>query len=172
MEISSSCLWVSPSSAKARWLREIARSSADLVVLHHYCEDVVPIVAFAVGGGPPVAVLNHADHHFWLGSTVADAVINQREIGKDLSERRRFARRNVVLPIPLEEPPGRLPRTEARRLLGIPDDQVVLLSSGAPYKYIPCDGKNFFETASKILDRNPTAHLYLLGVARRRRQAP
>ena len=156
-----------PLSAQARWLREFARSSADLVVLHHYREDVVPIVAFAAGGGPPVAVLNHADHLFWLGSTVADAVINQREVGRDLSERRRFTKRNVVLPIPLEEPPGRPPRTEARRLLGIPDDQVVLLSVGTPLKYIPSDGKNFFETASKILNRNPTAHLYLLGVARR-----
>lgn len=152
--------------AKARWLREVARSSADLVVLHHSAGDVVPILAFAVGGGPPVAVLNHADHLFWLGSTVADSVINQREIGRELSERRRFTRRNLVLPIPLEEPPGRLPRAEARRLLGIPDDQVVLLSMGTPYKYIPSDDKNFFETASEILNRNPTAHLYLLGVAR------
>ena len=155
-----------PLSAKARWLQEIARSSADLVVLHHYSHDVVPILAFAVGGGPPVAVLNHADHLFWLGSTVADSVINQREIGRDLSEQRRFTRRNVVLPIPLEEPPGRLPRTEAKRLLGIPDDQVVLLSVGRSPKYIPSNGRNFFETASKILDRNTTAHIYLLGVAR------
>jgi glycosyltransferase involved in cell wall biosynthesis len=155
-----------PPSAKAKWLREIAQSSSDLVVLHHHPDDVVPIVAFAVGGGPPVAVLNHADHIFWLGSTVADSVINLREIGRDLSERRRFTRRNVVLPIPLEEPPSRFPRTEVRRLLGIPDDQVVLLSTGTPYKYIPSDGKNFFETASKILDRNTTAHIYLLGVTR------
>src|SRR5262249_42167593 len=128
-----------PPPAKARWLREIARSSADLVVLHHFWDDVVPILAFAVEGGAPVAGLTHTDQLFWLGSTVADSVVNQRGIGKDLSERRRFTKRNLVLLIPLEEPPGRLPRAVARGRLGIPDDQVVLLSTGSHYKYIPRD---------------------------------
>ena len=57
---------------KAYWLREIARQSADLVVLHHGAFDTIPSVAFSVRDCPPVTVLNHADHQFWLGSSVAD----------------------------------------------------------------------------------------------------
>src|SRR5262249_29331493 len=66
--------------SRAAWLRAAA-ASFDLVVLHHFAMDIVPTVAFAVPGGPPVAVLNHADHQFWLGSSVADVVINLRTAG-------------------------------------------------------------------------------------------
>ena len=64
---------------------------------------MAPVLAFADKRCPPVALLNHADHIFWLGSTISDLIINQRDIGKVLSEERRFARHNTVLPIPLME---------------------------------------------------------------------
>ena len=148
---------------KALLLRELSHGGADLVVLHHFGYDVVPIVAFAVDGGPPVALLNQGDHVFWLGSSVADTVISLRTAGAEHAAERRFSARNVVLPIPLAQPPGPAPREEARRALGIPGDQVVLLSVGRPEKYRPSGRYDFVATAGRILERNAAAHLYVVG---------
>ena len=150
---------------KAQWLREIARRNADLVVLHHNASDVVPTVAFAVTDCPPVALLNHADHVFWLGSTVADLVINLRTAGSVHTAMRRFVSTNTVLPIPLADHQGRVSRQDARQALGVPEEHVVLLSVGRPEKYQPRGPYDFVETARKILDRQPTTHLYVVGVS-------
>jgi len=148
---------------KAHWLRELARRSADLVVLHHNAYDVVPTVAFAVHECPPVAVLNHADHQFWLSSTVADMVINLRMAASKHTAERRFLSCNTLLPIPLSYPAREISRLDARRALGIDEDQVVLLSIGREIKYRPCGPYDFVDTANKILDRHPSTHLYVVG---------
>lgn len=148
---------------KAKCLRTTARRDADLVVLHHCGFDMVPTVAFAVPDCPPVAVLNHADHLFWLGSSVSDMVINLRTAGSIHTAERRSVSYNTVLPIPLVDPAAKVSRHDARRALGIPDDQVLLLSVGRAEKYRPCGPHDFVATAWKILDRQPRAHLYVVG---------
>ena len=152
----------SPLLQRAWWLRGIARKSADLVVLHHGGADAVATAAFATDGGPPVAVLNHADHVFWLGSAVADTVINLRSAAIDHSIARRFVPHSSTLPIPLLAPDETSP-AGARRMLGIGEDQVVLLSVGRDIKYRPCGSFDFTATARKVLDRHPRAHLYVVG---------
>lgn len=152
------------SLAAARELRALARSVADAVVLHHSCYDVIPVAAFAQPGGPPVAVLNHADHVFWLGCGIADLVINQREAGRQLGEERRLAQRHTVLPIPLGPPAPPVPGGAARRELGIPDDALVLLSVGRGEKYRPAGPHDFFRTAGTILAALPRAHLFIVGL--------
>jgi glycosyltransferase involved in cell wall biosynthesis len=152
-------------SAKALWLRAVARSGFSLVVLHHFPDDVTPTVAFAGEDCPPVALLNHTDHHFWLGSTAADVVVNLRGVGQALSEERRFTRANAVLPIPLTDPLLEQSRAAARAALGIPADRMMLLSVGRAEKYTPTETHNFYATAAKILDQHPEASLYLLGVS-------
>jgi glycosyltransferase involved in cell wall biosynthesis len=148
---------------KALHLRRLAHQHADLVVLHHDCCDVVPTVAFAVEGGPPVAIVDHADHLFWLGSSVADTVIALRSAGARHGAQRRHAPRNALLPIPLV-PSQQTSRAQARSRLGIPPDQTVLLSVGRALKYRPCGAHDFVATANAILERNPSAHLYVVGV--------
>src|SRR5437016_4559302 len=93
-----------PLLSKALWTREVWQSGADLVVLHIHQHDVVPVIAFAVDEGPPVALLNHADHVFFLGISVSDCIINLRPIGEQWTRGRRYASRNTVLPIPLTVP--------------------------------------------------------------------
>jgi glycosyltransferase involved in cell wall biosynthesis len=148
---------------RAAWLRDAARRTADLVVLHHGAFDVVPTVAFAEPDCPPVVLLNHADHLFWLGSSVSDLVINLRTAGCEHTATRRFVSSNAVLPIPLAGTVTRVSRRRARRALGIPDDQTVLLSIGRAEKYRPCGPYDFVSTAGKILNCQPGAHLYVVG---------
>jgi len=148
---------------KARWLRETAKRIADLVVLHHCPFDVVPTVAFAIRECPPVAILNHADHLFWLGSSVADIVINLRTAGSEHTAECRFVEHNTVIPIPLAEPAKQTSRKQARQMLGIPEDQCMLLSVGREEKYRPCGAYDFVATVNKILDHQSAAHLYVVG---------
>lgn len=149
---------------KARALRAIAKRTADLIVLHHTCNDVVPIVALARKDIAPVALVNDCDQAFWLGCSVADLVVNQREAGARLSRERRSARRNAVLPIPLLESAPGVSRDEARRGLEIPADALMLLTVGRAIKYRPSGSHDFFRTVRRVLDAEPRAHLYVVGL--------
>lgn len=153
-----------PLMDKARRLRRIAQSGYDFVILHHHPDDVVPLVAFAVEDCPPVAIMNHADHVFWLGASVADAVIDFRDYGARLSRERRGAQRSLMLPLPLDTPAPGLNRDEARSRLGIADSEVMLLSIAAAYKYAPTKKYDFFRTMHRVLTDNPAARLYVIGV--------
>ena len=149
---------------KAAWARQFIREAADLAILHIGQDDVATILALAEPGGPPVALVNQAAHVFWLGSGVADGIINLREPDSPISRERRFMRHDFQLPIPLDGASTRPSRTQARQRLGIPQDQLVLLSVGRGVKYLSSDALDFFRAANRILQRNPQAHLYLVGV--------
>lgn len=148
--------------AGAGELRGLAEEIADLVVIHHHGYDVVPVIAFARQDGPPVTILNHSDHTFWLGSSICDLVINQREASGRLSGRR-FSRRDILLPIPLREPsPERM--KDARQRLGIPTGDTILLAIGRATKFRPIPQQNFFRTAHRLLAACPSAHLVVVGI--------
>ena len=149
---------------RAHRLREIVQANVDMVMLHHHPSDVVPILAFAVAWCPPVAIVDQAAHLFWLGSSVADVVIDDTPTAKWLSENRRFIPRSLHLPMPLDTQSPRMTREQARAQLRLPEDQVMLLSVGSAYKYIPTDTHNFYRAAGMVLSKNPEAHLYIVGV--------
>lgn len=152
---------------RARRLREIAWQEADVVVLHVHMWDVVPVIAFGVPGGPPVLLLNHADHTFWVGATVADSVINLRRSGQEVTEKWRGVDRHAYLPIPLPMPIGydpHLGRT-IRAELGIPEQTTVFLTVGSHHKYITIGEVNFIDTACRLLKKVPDAYLIAVGPA-------
>ena len=84
-------------------LRALARDTASLVVLHTHGEDVVPAIAFGAAGGPPVTLVDHSAHSFWVGVSAVDLVLNCR--GSTLERRwtlhHRGAARCATVPIPL-----------------------------------------------------------------------
>jgi glycosyltransferase involved in cell wall biosynthesis len=153
-----------PVLLRAWWLRQAAQY-ADLVILHHFGYDVTPVIALGVAEGPPVALVNHADHLFWLGSSVADLIIQQRGLSRVLGPERRCYRRDALVPIPLSPPLPTPSRAEARKSLGIPENQTVLVSVGRATKYVPTSQHHFVRAITHLLDRCPAAHLYLLGVS-------
>ncbi|BAZ68248.1 MAG: glycosyltransferase [Pelatocladus maniniholoensis HA4357-MV3] len=151
--------------SRAKQLRQIA-ASADLVVLHTSCEDVIPIIAFAnKEQSPPIILLNHADHFFWLGVSISDIVANLRESGMYLSQERRGveAKRNVILPIILPPIHRTLTRIEAKNKLGIDENNILLLSIARSLKYRSMDGVNFAEAHIPLLERHKQAILVVIG---------
>ncbi len=164
------CIVLRPSSPmleRAGELRRYAWQHADLVVLHTHPDDVVPTVAFGVEGGPPVALMNHADHVFWGGCSVADLVLDIRPSGHDWTKSKRGVSRAMILPLPLTDVPaesiGDSGRDELRRQLGIPKEAVMLLSVGSRLKYEPVAGLDFIKTAREIIQQVENAWLVAVG---------
>jgi hypothetical protein len=141
---------------RAAALRALAAAEADVVVLHTHMWDVLPAVAFGVAGGPPVLLMNHADHAFWIGASVADLVVDFRDSGAALTARLRAARAGALLPLPLEDggavPPDRQPAAAALGDASILTRDCVLLTVGRASKYQPYGDLDFPAAALRILD--------------------
>jgi glycosyltransferase involved in cell wall biosynthesis len=151
--------------ARAQSLRRLG-SSTDHVILHAHPHDVVPLIAFAVKEGrPPLTILNHTDHVFWLGVSVADQVAQIRNSGQKLSEERRGLPESqcVLLPIPVEIKQESRRRAEAKRDLGISEDTVILLSVASPYKYRTFRGEHFADVLLPVLQKHGNSRLLVVG---------
>ncbi|MEA5503144.1 glycosyltransferase [Halotia wernerae UHCC 0503] len=153
----------------AKRLREIA-AETDLVVLHIHNYDVIPIIAFAnKEQSPPVVLLDHADHVFWVGAGISDVVANLRESGMHLAQKRRGieAERNVLLPTILEPIHRLLNRTEAKQKLGLAEDSVVLLSIARALKYKTISGISYADAHVQLLKKYEKATLLVVGAGNR-----
>lgn len=150
---------------KAEELRATA-VAVDVVVLHIHPDDIVPAVAFGSSGGPPVLLLNHADHIFWVGANVCDAIINIRSSGEICCRRFRGHDLSFTLPVPLPPPTARQGDAiggSLRGELGIPAGSPVFLTIGREFKYRAMKGMNFHEAATRLLTRLPNAWLLAVG---------
>ena len=150
----------------ARSLREFAWTHADYVVLHTHMWDVLPSLAFGIPGGAPVFLLNHADHLFWTGGSIADLVLQLRPEGTLLAEKYRGIERNYQLNIPLPEKhlgPDNADGLSPRERLEIPSDARVFLTIGRAAKYEPREGIDFISCAKDLLQQVPGSYLIAVG---------
>ncbi len=160
-----------PFLKRAADLRAYARQNADVVVLHTHADEILATVAFGVEGGPPVLLLNHADHAFWVGCSVADMVLDIRTSGQIWTKQVRGVERTSILPIPLLENKGAREqentnserKSAARRTLGIPETANVLLTVGSEFKYRPLPGLDFLSTVRKIIEKEDNTFLIAVG---------
>ncbi|WP_353475867.1 hypothetical protein PVT71_23085 (plasmid) [Salipiger sp. H15] len=139
---------------------------ADLVVLHTNSMDIIPFIALGgMASPPPVILLNHSDHMFWLGRNVATSVVNTRRSGQALNLRRRgiAPARNLLLPLCLERIDRVATREEAKRALGLAPDSVLLLSIARGTKYRAFGTRSYPDLLRTTLRRNPSARLTVIG---------
>ena len=133
-------------------------------VLHHHPWDPVPSLSFSEESGPPVLLLNHADHVFGLGSSVIDMALNLRGLSEHMTHRFRGIERNFLLPAPLPTIcAGPSDRLAARRDLAIPASTTVLLTVGTGGKYSPMENLDFPATALQLVRRMRNALLIAVG---------
>jgi hypothetical protein len=137
---------------------------ADFVVLHTHPSDIVPLLALS-HIGVPVIIVNHADHVFWLGSSLAWVVANIRDSGLELSFKRRDVpvERNVIVPIPLQFTERQWTRDRAKQQLGLPKDCVVLLSIASAYKFAAIENLDFLRLTGKVLEQHPNVVVLVVG---------
>jgi glycosyltransferase involved in cell wall biosynthesis len=151
--------------SRAKQLRKIAALS-DIVILHTICDSPIATIAFANREqSPPIIYVNHADERFWTGVSVSDVVANLRESGMRLSQTRRGVepKRNLLLPTILESSNRVLSRLEAKKQLGIDENDVLLLSIARGVKYKTSDGSNFAAAHVELLKQYPQAILIVVG---------
>jgi hypothetical protein len=152
---------------RAAALRRLARDTADVVVLHTHEEDVVPSLAFAAPGGPPVLLINHADHTFWVGLAVSDMIVDIRDSGLALSTSFRGARGSALLPVPLEDR-GPAPRDRSVAAARMSDPSplnraLVLLTVGRSHKFLPQARLDFPACGMRIVDALGDCALIVVG---------
>ena len=151
--------------SSAKELRKIAEK-ADLVVLHIYSQDVIPMIAFTnQQESPPIIYINLGDHLFWLGMGISNVIANLSEASMRLSQERRGVeeKRNLLLPIILEPSQRLLSRSEAKQQIGIPQDCVLIVSIARSVKYRTIDGIIFADTHIPLLKKYKQAILLIVG---------
>jgi hypothetical protein len=108
--------------------------------------------------------MNHADHAFWLGVGVADAVADFRPSGAAVTTGRRgvAAERSRPLPVPLPviPPPD---RRAARGRMRLDEARPLLASVAAAYKFAPVLDPTFPQLAAHALQAVPGAAFAVLG---------
>ncbi|MEQ1781156.1 MAG: glycosyl transferase family 1 [Hyphomonadaceae bacterium] len=156
-------------TAWAEELRELARRH-DAVVLSIYGQDPVAIMAFAEPNKlPPIMYLNHGDHLFWLGASIADVVMNMREEAQTLSIARRTIepKRNIVVPTMVSPAVRTRSREDAKRELGMAPDTILLMSAARGMKYRTVNGVTFAAPHVGLLKKHPKAQLLVVGAGER-----
>jgi glycosyltransferase involved in cell wall biosynthesis len=157
-------------TARAAALRRLA-TKVDVVFLHVYVEDILPVIAFANAAGlPPIILVVQADHQFWVGRNAADGFLHLRAEGQQLSAARRAIPNAMMLselPVPLvENAQEEWSRGEARLSIGAAGASTVLLSIARPIKYKPIAGSDypgFVDSAVSVLQKHPDAMMFVVG---------
>ncbi len=148
-------------------LLRAAGEGADVIVCHTHCDDPVPAIAF--GGdyeGPPVVLVNHADHVFGLGAGNLSLLVSQREIAAEaaIAARGYPPGCQFVSPLPVPGVGRERPREEAKRALGIDPAQVLALTLARPVKYRPAPWHpGFAEVLLPALEQLPGLTLVAVG---------
>jgi hypothetical protein len=145
---------------RAKALRAAALR-ADLVLLHAHPYDVVPALAFAEPTGlPPVVMVNHSDHAFWIGRNTTTVLLNLRDSGRDLAIERRGVEsaRSAVLARPLGALTTRtMTRAEAKRQFGLSDQQVLIATAAAATKYDALSEPSLLDLVLPVIQEHPNA---------------
>jgi hypothetical protein len=139
---------------------------ADIVVMHLFPYDIVPVLALANSCDSVKTILvNHADHTFWVGASVSHLIAHLRQQPPRFSETRRGLEpdRCSVLPIPMVYSPSSLSREQAKRELGYGPDTLVLLTIASPFKYSSPGRVGFLDLVLPVMKRFPKAVLIAVG---------
>lgn len=154
---------------RALTLRHLV-SQLDAVVLLPHPDDPLPSIALTACKAMPTTLLvDHASHTFWLGAGIAHLVIPLLESNARICHQRRGIpeERLSLLPLPLRNPDTQISPIQAatiRTELAIPDDAIVLLSSGWPYKFRPMAGtESLYDLLLPLMQANTKLHLIVAG---------
>ncbi|MGR3855002.1 glycosyltransferase family protein [Chryseobacterium indologenes] len=154
---------LSPSKIESvKLLNQQALNEYDAILLHiHPDETIIPLVLCQKDITTPVCLVNHADHVFWMGTSIADMVLQIREssISFDVERRGIQQERQFFLPIPVEN------LADVHEKKDIETKNITLLSTGTSYKYNPNAQYNFLREAYRIVEENPEVIFNIVGIS-------
>lgn len=156
---------VSSPTRIATWLRGVATGYSK-VVLHIHMDDIIPTIAFSDGTfASQLFFYNHADHRFWVGTSIPSKVLEQRTWGQSLSFVERGIQSSQIIGIPTAPT---LPGTEAdkraaRLRLGIDPNSKVILTIGNSKKYLSLGEVDYVALIDHLLRGHPERILVAIG---------
>jgi len=119
-------------------IREIALISQgyEYVILHHHMYDVLPILALSrFKNKKNIFVYNHADHLYWVGSSIVSRTLEMSTDGAIFSATRRGIVDACILPIPLRKK-EKISAGNLREKLNLSCQQKVLLTIGNKNRFL------------------------------------
>ncbi|MGJ0484004.1 MAG: hypothetical protein ACR65R_05645 [Methylomicrobium sp.] len=141
----------------------------DIVVLHLFPYDIIPNLALAKGcDSVKTLFVNHSDHTFWIGASVAHFVVHLRKQSPYFLKDRRGLRpdQSPLLPTPLSCSYSSVCRVDAKRMLGYDEDAIILLTIASPFKYSCPNEIGFLDLVLPVLTKLPKAILLAVGPER------
>jgi len=148
---------------KAENLRSIS-CNFDYIVLHIIMDDPICNLSFNNKKSfNNIFFMNHADHLFWLGQSIATSYLQLSKSRQVLNYLKRDIVNSSILPIPLKPPNKIYSKDEARKILDLDLTKKIFLSIASPYKYISDDNVDFLKMANNLIDRSENTILIVIG---------
>lgn len=150
---------------QVRELRTLCQQM-DVVVLHLFPYDIIPVLALAADCDSVKTIfVNHADHSFWAGASVAHSIVHLRRQPPLFPEKRRGLNpdRSALLPIPIFHSPRTVAQEQAKRALGYGPETVLLLTIASPFKYSSPGRVDFLDLVAPVVAKFPQAVLLAVG---------
>lgn len=152
---------------KALFLRQQA-SHFERIVLHTNPDDIIPVLAFGTKDFlRPVLLFNHADHVFGLGVSIADAFLDIREYGRNLSMLYRGVLAPAILHLPFDDGNSQKTLTasqsDVREELHLPKNGKIIVSAGSTYKFQRFLQWDFIVYMATVLQRRDDIRFVIAG---------
>ncbi|WP_321470563.1 hypothetical protein [Halarcobacter sp.] len=120
---------------KAKILANTA-SNYELIILHIHPNDITSNLAFGNSKFKrPIIFLNHTDHMYWCGVSIADLTLDLTAEGNYFSKEVRDINNSHIVNIPIIDKELKLTREEARKYLKIEKNKKIILTIATEYKY-------------------------------------
>ncbi|WP_233968149.1 hypothetical protein [Pectobacterium polaris] len=134
------------------------------VILNIHPDDIHAVIACSlvkkVNGGIKFFFVNHADHTFSYGSSIADIWFEISEFGRRVDSLRRLTAKKSFLGIPIESVSSYSGQHNASRNI---KDGDIFFTSAASYKYNKVKEESFKPLIHKIIENYPTSKFYIIG---------
>lgn len=120
---------------KAKKLAHIA-SKYEKIVLHIHPDEITTNLAFGnTKFNRFIIFMNHADHMFSCGYSLANITLQLSQEGLEFSEKYRGSKNNHILNIPISGKAFFLSKELARKEINLDNNKIVVLSIASEYKY-------------------------------------
>lgn len=126
------------------------------IILHHNMYDTIPVLALSqFKNKKNIIIYNHADHLYWVGSSIVSHSLEMSSDGLNFSNSHRNIKNNYLLPIPLSN--KQKLNFDLKKILEIKESQKIVLSIGHQHRYEVSKGDySFREMVKEVLkiDKN------------------
>lgn len=139
--------------------------SVDVVYNFQHPNDIVTAVALEAIKNKYHIFFNHADHRFFTGHTTASRVIHTRPYAKSLFLKRRgYAPEHIINPVSINITCTPNNKRKARQILGLRDEDVILITVSSYYKMIPNESYNMPDVIKRVLCENKNTKWLIVGI--------